>query len=136
MIVTLPYLKRQFDEFNKLCFDEQLPMPRLREGRAKTMLGCVRYKKEEGFLRKERYYDFILIISSRYDMPEDMLEDTILHEMIHLYILTSHQKDDSAHGPLFRSIMKQLNTHYGRHITISVSKARAKELKMVDISSS
>lgn len=119
MIVTLQYLRRRFDEFNKLVFDSRLPEPRLKVNNSRSMLGCVRYKTKQRFLRKKEFYDFTLSISAFYDFEEEVLDDTILHEMIHLDILTSHLIDDSAHGPLFRQKMEDINARFGRNITLS-----------------
>lgn len=119
MIVNLQYLRRQFDEFNRLIFEGQLPTPRLRVNNSRSMLGCVRYKTKRKFFGKREYYDFSLSISAFYDLSEEVLDDTILHEMIHLDILSNHMVDDSAHGPLFRQKMAEINKQFGRHITIS-----------------
>ena len=119
MIVTLDYLRRHFNEFNRLIFDERLPLPRLRISSARTMLGSVRYKRQRSLLGKTTFSDFTLSISAFYDLTEEMLDDTILHEMIHLDILSNHQVDDSAHGPLFRQKMDEINRQFSRHITIA-----------------
>ncbi len=119
MIVTLPYLREKFRAFNAMCFNGCLPEPRLRVGKARTMLGNLRYKKEKGWLGTTRYTDLTLSVSTYYDLSQEDLDDTILHEMIHLYIICSHKRDDSAHGPLFRKIMNEINRRFGRHITVS-----------------
>lgn len=119
MIVNLAYLKRRFDEFNRLIFDSRLPLPRLRVSNSRSMLGCVRYKRQRGLLGKTTFSDFTLSISAFYDLNEETLDDVILHEMIHLDILSNHRIDDSAHGSLFRKKMNGINTLFGRHITIS-----------------
>lgn len=119
MIVTLAYLRRQFDEFNKLVFDGRLPVPRLKVSNSRSMLGCVRYKSKKPLFGKRKFFDFSLSISAFYDLDEEVLDDTIIHEMIHLDILSNHMIDDSAHGPLFRQKMDEINARFGRHITIS-----------------
>ena len=83
------------------------------------MLGCVRYKSKKPLFRKRQFFDFTLSISAFYDLDEEVLDDTILHEMIHLDILSNHMVDDSAHGPLFRQKMADINARFGRHITVS-----------------
>lgn len=118
-ILTLAYLRQQFDYYNKLCFEGTLPTPVLRINNARTMLGCVRYKKEHRLFRKPRFCDFTLSISAYYKLTPEETDDIILHEMIHLDILCHQQHDDSAHGPLFRQRMKEINERFGRHITIS-----------------
>lgn len=53
------------------------------------------------------------------DLPEELVEDTILHEMIHYYIAFNQWRDTSTHGQLFRREMKRINEKGGRHISIS-----------------
>ncbi len=119
MIVTIEYLREQFAAFNKLCFGSALVEPKLRVGSARKMLGNVRYKREKTFLGGTRYKDITLSISNFYDLPREELDDVILHEMIHLYIICTHKKDSSTHGALFREIMRDINQRYGRHVSIS-----------------
>ncbi len=119
MIVTLEYLRRRFREFNTLCFNSRLPEPILRVGHARTMLGCVRYKNERTWLGGLRISELTLSISRFYDLTQEELDDTILHEMIHLDIICNHKHRDRAHGPLFRQMMDDLNRRFGRHINIS-----------------
>lgn len=119
MIVTLAYLRQKFALYNQQVFEGRLPVPRLKVNNSRSMLGCVRYKSKKQLFRQRVFYDFTLSISAFYDLEENVLEDTILHEMIHLDILSNHMIDDSAHGPLFRQKMAEINSRFGRHITIS-----------------
>lgn len=119
MTPTLSYLREKFAEFNTLFFDSQLPVPQLRIGRSRTMLGNLRYKRRRKLFGRDEISDVTLSISAYYDLDEALLEDTIIHEMIHYYILYFRLKDTSSHGQLFREIMNRINTTYGRHITVS-----------------
>ena len=87
--------------------------------RARTFIGKVTCKRTRSFLGPWRNSNFVFRISQRRDLPEAEVEDTILHEMIHLDIMSSQQRDTSAHGRLFRAKMDDLNRRFGRHITIS-----------------
>ena len=64
---------------------------------------------------------FELQFTTRIDMPEDTLDDIIIHEMIHLFIGYNGLCDSSPHGRLFKALMESINERYGRHITISVA---------------
>jgi hypothetical protein len=119
MIVTIAYLRNRFELFNTQYFADRLPVPILKVSNARTMLGCLRYKKERRILGRTRFSGFTLSISAFYDLPQEEIDDTILHEMIHLYILSRNIKDDSPHGRMFRQIMHELNSRFGRHITVS-----------------
>ena len=63
--------------------------------------------------------DFILRINTRADLPEELVEDTILHEMIHYFIAVNQLHDTRTHGQIFRREMKRINEMGGRHISIS-----------------
>ena len=116
---TLPYLQQKFDYFNELCFGGQLPQVRLRLSRARTFMGQLRYKRDRKLWFRTTYTDLIISISTYLDLPESEVEDTLLHEMIHLHILLSGQRDTSTHGVLFRAKMREFNVKFGRHISVS-----------------
>lgn len=94
-------------------------MPRLKVGNARTLLGSLRYRHERRLLGRTRHVDFTLTISAFYDLLQEEIDDTIIHEMIHLYIASQNLKDDSPHGHLFRQKMNEINSKYGRHINVS-----------------
>lgn len=121
MIATREYIQRKFDEYNALCFEGKLaPLP-IRLNRSRRTLGMIRYsKRPKGLFRSGwEYYDFTFCISTLIDRPEEVVEDTILHEMIHYYILSNQLQDTSAHGELFRRMMTHINRTYHRHISIT-----------------
>lgn len=119
MRATIEYIERKFDEYNNLCFGGKLPKPPFRISSARTFLGkinCIRKRNPDGTMR---FSDFTFLISDATDLPENVLEDTIIHEMIHYYILVNQMQDNAPHGHLFRQIMAEINTTYHRHISIS-----------------
>lgn len=117
MIPTIPYLQERFKYFNTLCFGGALPEVPIRLSNARSFLGKVEYKIRRGLLQK--HTNILIRISIRYDRPEKEVEDVLIHEMIHLYIIVRKLKDTSAHGRQFRAIMNELNRKYGRNIRIS-----------------
>ena len=119
MIATLDFLVKRFETFNHAYFDGALPPVPIKLGRAVRSLGSCTYKKRRKLFGKTEYYDFCIHVSTRYDLPEEELEDVLLHEMIHYEILVNQRQDTSAHGRLFRARMKQFNEQYGRHISVS-----------------
>ncbi len=119
MIITLNYLRERFIALNVQCFDNILTMPRLRLNNAYRALGSVRYKEEHLLFGRRRISDITLSISKSYDLAPKVFDEIILHEMIHLYILTQCGGDSSAHGVLFRRKMNEINAKYGYSITIS-----------------
>lgn len=100
-------------------FAGRLPKLPIELSDAKTFLGVCVYKKRKLDNGKEEKYDFRLRINTRIDLPEQEVEDTIIHEMIHYFIGVNQMEDSSSHGPLFLHMMNTLNEKFGRHITVS-----------------
>lgn len=120
MIPTVDYIQSCFDEYNVLFFNGTLPPIPIKLSNARTFLGKVTFVKRRKWLFGEWVYsNFKLRINTRFDLPEELIQDTILHEMIHYYIAVNHLRDTSTHGQLFRREMKRINEQGNRHITIS-----------------
>ena len=113
------YVKRKYAEFNKLCFGGKLPEIPVRITRARTYLGQLRYVRKRRLLGGWATTDHELVISNLIDRDESVVEDTIIHEMIHFYILFFKIKDTSTHGKVFRTMMTEINRLHNRHITVS-----------------
>ena len=47
------------------------------------------------------------------------MEDTVIHEMIHYFIMLHGLQDSSPHGMIFKAIMRQINTVHGRNLSVS-----------------
>lgn len=123
-MVTLEFLNQKFDELNELCFSGELPQVTIRLSKARTYLGQLGFKRRHPLFGKTQYYDFVLRISTRLEQTEEEIIDTLLHEMIHLYITSRQLKDSSSHGKIFRQMMNDLNQRFGRHIAISHRKTK------------
>ena len=118
MIATKPYIEAKFDEFNKLIFGGELSRIPIVLGSATRVVGAFSCKVRRNFWGKKEYFDLKLRFSTKFDLPENELEDVIIHEMIHYYIHFKNLKDKSAHGPLFKNLMNQINKNFGRKISI------------------
>lgn len=129
---TIEYIKKKFGEFNHLIFDDRLPLLPIQLSNAKSYLGMLVYKKRRKLFGKVEKYDFRLRISTRMDLPESEVEDTIIHEMIHYYIDYNGIKDTSAHGQIFKQMMSDINTRFGRHITITHKSTPEQRQQLVD----
>jgi predicted SprT family Zn-dependent metalloprotease len=129
MTPTIEYIEKKFEEYNHLMFGGRLPKLPIVLSDAKTFLGqCVaRTTTLPNGLKK--YSDFELRINTRVDYPEEVVEDTIIHEMIHYFIFYHNLHDTSAHGDIFISIMQSINANYGRKLSIShhASKTEAEQ---------
>lgn len=120
MKATLPYLEEKFDEYNAGIFGGALPRVPLRLGRGTRTLGRCSFRSRRIPGIPAGLYDFRISVSGVFEFrSEAMLQDTLIHEMIHLEILSGGRRDSSAHGPLFRARMEEINGAFGRHITVS-----------------
>ena len=126
MRATLPFVKEKYTLFNREIFEGTLPEIPLRISRSTRTLGTLRYKVlRTGGIK--RMSDFSIWISSCFDLSEREIEDTIIHEMIHLYICWNNLEDTSSHGRIFRTMMNTINLRHRRAITISHRGARESE---------
>lgn len=132
MRATKQYVEKKFEEFNQQMFAGKLPKLPVELSDAKTFLGVCVYKKRKGKDGKEEKYDFRLRINTRIDLPEEEVEDTIIHEMIHYYIGVNQLKDSSTHGQLFQYIMNNINEKYHRHLSISFKGNKEQNEQAID----
>ena len=114
----LQFLKERFDFLNKQCFAGKLKPVTIELSNAGSFLGRLYYKVRRT-LRGAVSYNFKIRISVRYDLEETEITDTLLHEMIHYYILSNGIKDTSAHGKVFLSIMNDFNSRFGYNMSVS-----------------
>lgn len=98
---TLEYVKEKFEYYNKLCFDGTLTMPPIRLCLRKQVIGLTSLR------------DGHIEISVHDDLPEEEYISTIVHEMIHYYIISNGIQDDNPHGIEFCRIMNDIKEKYG-----------------------
>lgn len=116
---SVEYVERKFDEFNKLIFGGKLPKLPFKISSARTFLGQIKYFQEKNDDGTWHYYGFTFHVSDKIDLPEDVVDDTIIHEMIHYYIGYNQMQDNAPHGDLFLQKMEEINNKYDRHITVT-----------------
>lgn len=117
---SIDYIQSRFDEYNARFFGGALPPVPVKLSHAKGFLGKVTFtRRKQGLFSGYKNENFVLRINTRIDLPEELIQDTILHEMIHYYNAVNQFKDTSVHGRLFRREMARINAAGDRHITIS-----------------
>lgn len=127
MKATIEYIERRFAEFNQQMFEGKLqPLP-FKLTSARTFLGQLRYVKVPQRDGSTRFDGFQFVISTQVDLPEGEVEDTIIHEMIHYYILSNQMHDTSAHGEIFHRMMYDINRRFNRAITVVHQRTREEE---------
>lgn len=126
MVASLEYIEKKFKEYNELMFEGKLqPLP-FKLTTARTFLGQVRFYQEKQPDGTMRYMNFQFVISTKVDLPETEVEDTIIHEMIHYWILSNQMQDTGPHGDIFKAKMKEINLRFNRNLSI-VHKATKEE---------
>lgn len=133
MIPSIEYIERKFDEYNAQMFEGKLPKLPFKLSSARSALGMIRYVSVPQKDGTYRYDGFEFVISTRVDLPEREVEDTILHEMIHYYILSNQMQDTSAHGEIFHRIMRDINRRYNRAVTVTHRRTREEEDKDTEV---
>lgn len=118
MQFTLPFIGDSFQRFNKLVFEGKLPTPCFMLSRARTFVGKFEARGKRDWMGRT-HWNYVLRFSTAFDLPQEELEDTILHEMIHFSLRVSDRRDATPHGPNFRAMMDTINARFNRHITIS-----------------
>ena len=115
---TTDFLEERFREFNHTFFGDALPPISILLSDVKSYAGMyVHRRRTSGVIRQIK-------INVRMDLPREVYEDTLLHEMIHYAIDLSGRRDDAPHGTLFRQMMQMINESGDRHIRISHSLPR------------
>lgn len=115
---TLEFLEDRFFRYNNDIFKSVLPKPMMHISSARSFMGQFKVVRDRTLLgkAKETYH---LTLSNRYDLEENVLEDVMIHEMIHFLIHIKKIKDTSSHGSKFRKLMTEINDRFGRNITVS-----------------
>lgn len=116
MRVGVREIEEWFTEFNARYFGGALPVPSLSVGMSRTRLGSMSWKRTRRMFRTNT--DYAIRLSNYYDMDETSFKSVLLHEMIHLFIVSKGLKDTSPHGVIFRRYMDRINAD-GWCITVS-----------------
>jgi hypothetical protein len=120
MVLTISFIADNFSKFNKEYFEGKLKTPTFEITHVKSYLGQYHWKYDKfnyTYDGRRTIRESVIRISDRYDRNETEYRQTILHEMIHLYIRQNDIKDTRPHhGRVFNSIADRINRQGGWHI--------------------
>lgn len=108
-LLSLPELPPLFNQYNHLLFDDELPKVRVEYGNNNM-------KVSAGLSAYHYKYGYRIALSPVYfeRLSTKDLHETLIHEMVHLYLdLYGHDDDSLNHGPLFQDKVTELNKKLG-----------------------
>ncbi|MGN1393364.1 MAG: SprT-like domain-containing protein [Succinivibrionaceae bacterium] len=108
------FIEQKYIYFNNLIFENKLPLLPIKITRGRRILGSFRYT-----IRSNVMSNFRITISDYYDLPLNVIEDVLIHEMIHFFITFNKIEDSSSHGYYFKEKMKDINLKHKRNISVS-----------------
>ncbi len=117
MQVNVRNLEAWFAEFNANYFGNELPTPVFSVGNSRTRLGSLSWETHRRLFSKT-VSNYTMRISNYFNVTEFDFKNVLLHEMIHLYIVSKGIKDTSPHGMVFCKMMRKINA-FGWKITVS-----------------
>lgn len=97
MEITIDYINKAFDKYNEKYFGDSLNKPTFKLFKSKRTLGqfCVQNSHYRYFGGQPT---LVIRISNYYNREQKDFDNTIIHEMIHLWVFQNNLKDVSSHG--------------------------------------
>lgn len=99
MELTIKYMEEKFDLYNEKYFYGLLKKPFFTIKNTARQLGCMNWKN--GI--------YTISISKYYERNEFQYDNTLIHEMIHLYIRQQNIPDNGSHGRRFKAECARIN---------------------------
>ena len=130
MLVTVSWISKKYDEFNKKLFKGKLPNIKFKVGRSKYSWGFASYRYDWA---RDTIIPEAITISNYYDSPEKVKIQTLLHEMIHIADYTFHPehfiknrrkvsaRQYNAHGQWFMNEAFRISNLSGYNVTNHVT---------------
>lgn len=113
MIATVDNMTENFKIYNKLYFEDRLPLPKFEVMHTYRMSGYFIFDPvKKGRIRHKKIY-----MTDYFDFTEEMYRNVLVHEMIHYYIAYNKIEDNEDHGVKFMKLAESLNRKYGLSIT-------------------
>lgn len=111
MDITKDLLAEKFNEYNNLYFEGKLEKCEFRRTlKSSSAFGMYREYEKRGKIQK------VIFIGRNIEWTEETLKETLVHEMIHMYVSTIEGKKFDGilgHGRRFRWHCKRIKRDYG-----------------------
>lgn len=104
MLVDIEWISRNYDYFNNLFWGGELPSCKFKTNMSSKTWGLASYIINRA---TKQLYNFGITLSNYWDSPEEVIQNTLIHEMIHIADLYFHpehfinRRRYDAHGPEF-----------------------------------
>ena len=140
MLVTVNWISENYNKYNKLCWNGQLPNISFKISRSKKTWGYASFKYD---YPNNAIIPETITISNYYDSPEKVKLNTLLHEMIHIadytfhpeHFIQNHKRVSGhyydAHGYWFNKECNRLK-EFGFNVTNKVERSEIKVSRMSD----
>lgn len=120
MYPTVEFLTHRYIDFNRQMFGSKLPLIKLKVTSGRQRLGCFKRKEFLDFSRKNVLrVEYTITVSGVFDLPAEMIEDILIHEMIHFKVALSGVQEPS-HGPSFITTMNDINGRFNRNVKVKL----------------
>ena len=105
MVLTIKFIEDNFDKFNGEFFNGKLKKPEFEIMHTKSLLGQCTWDNKNG-----KRINYRIRISDYYKRDEKQYQNTLIHEMIHLFIRQNNIKDTRKHhGKVFYKYANFIN---------------------------
>lgn len=126
MELTVEYLRLRHDYWIRKLADKGIweadnfkPVEIVMRERCRSFVGMFQRKWVRVNVRK-RLRDRIIVYRQSADMSVEEIDGTLVHEMIHQYIIQNDFPDTSPHGKLFKDFMQRINAALPQELRISI----------------
>lgn len=138
MVATIEWLERKYPEFAATYFGGKMPQVHFKLNRRTSAWALATANVQTNQDGSVTLSNYTIEVTTAYDIPEQIAEDNLLHEMIHVYDFFNFPEHFrkgrryDAHGnDLFIPMMNSINGT-GRHITVRVTQEEKQASKYTD----
>ena len=116
MRLTPKMLKRRFDEFNAKYFNNELVEPKFVITGSRWTAGMfnsdvIVSTEEDGMIYATELRDIKIRLSKYLIKTPQILDNILLHEMIHYYGYLMNKDIEGSHGRFFMNMARKINRH-------------------------